>query len=68
MQRPFTIGAVWPPLLVALAHIPMAVIAFRSAAAYPPLDSKRPWIVGFITALAFLSIPWIAPALVDTFK
>jgi hypothetical protein len=43
----------------------MALFAFRSAAAYPPLDSKKPWIIGFISALAFLSIPWIAPTLVD---
>ena len=68
MQRPLTFGAVWPPLVVALAHVPMAYFAFQSAAAYPPLDSKRPWIVGFVTALVFLSIPWFAPALVDVFK
>jgi hypothetical protein len=68
MQRPFTVGAVWPPLVVALAHVPMAYVAFRSAAAYPPLDSKRPWIVGFVTALVFLAIPWFAPALVDVLK
>ena len=68
MTRPFNIAAVWPPLLVAIAHIPMAIFAFRSAAAYPPLDSKRPWLVGFVTALAFLSIPWVAPALVGLVK
>jgi len=68
MQRPLTFGSVWPPLVVALAHVPMAYFAFRSAAAYPPLDSKRPWIVGFVTALVFLSIPWFAPALVDVLK
>ena len=68
VQRPLTFGSVWPPLVVALAHLPMAYLAFRSAAAYPPLDSKRPWIVGFVTALVFLSIPWFAPALVDVLK
>jgi len=68
MQRPLTFGAVWPPLVVALAHVPMAYFAFQSAAAYPPLDSKRPWIVGFVTALVFLSIPWFAPALMDVLK
>jgi hypothetical protein len=68
MQRPLTFGAVWPPLVVALAHVPMAYLAFQSAAAYPPLDSKRPWIVGFVTALVFLSIPWFAPAFVDVLK
>lgn len=65
MQRPFSLGAAWPPLVVALAHVPMAYFAFRSSSAYPPHDSKRPWLVGFATALVFLSIPWIAPAVLD---
>lgn len=64
-HRPFSIGAVWAPLVVALAHIPMAVLAFRSSTAYPPLDSKRPWLMGFAAAIVFLAIPWIAPALLD---
>lgn len=68
MHRPFSIGAVWAPIVVALAHIPMAYVAFRSAAAYPPMDSKRPWIIGFVAALAFLSIPWLTPALVDSLR
>jgi hypothetical protein len=68
MHRPFSIREVWSPIDVALAHIPMAYLAFRAAAAYPPLDSKRPWIIGFVTALAFLSIPWFAPSLVDLLR
>lgn len=68
MHRPFSFGAVWAPLVVALAHVPMAYLAFRSAGAYPPLDSKRPWMIGFITALVLLSIPWMAPALVDILR
>ena len=68
MMRPFVFSAVWPPILVALAHVPMAVFAFRSSEAYPPTDSKRPWIVGFVTALAFLSIPWMAPTLLGAFE
>lgn len=68
LERPFNIVAVWPPVVVALAHIPMAIFAIKSATAYPPEDSKRPWLVGFITALVFLSIPWMAPALVDAMK
>lgn len=68
MYRPFSIGAVWAPLVVAIAHVPMAILAFRSSTAYPPLDSKRPWLVGFITALALLSIPWLAPALVEAMQ
>jgi hypothetical protein len=68
MQRPFDIKAVWAPIVVALAHIPMAIFAFKSSQAYPPLDSKRPWIVGFVTSLVFLAIPWVAPSLVDAIK
>lgn len=65
MQRPLNIMTMWPPLVVALAHLPMAFFAIRAASSYPPLDSKRPWLVGFITALVFLAIPWIAPTLVE---
>ena len=65
MHRPFDIKEVWAPIVVALAHIPMAIFAFRSSTAYPPLDSKKPWLIGFITSLVFLAIPWIAPSLVD---
>ncbi|HEU4995539.1 MAG TPA: hypothetical protein VFT29_12005 [Gemmatimonadaceae bacterium] len=68
MMRPITFSGVWPPILVALAHVPMAFFAFRSADAYPPTDSKRPWIVGFVTALVFLSIPWMAPTLLGAFE
>ena len=65
MQRPFNVMTAWPPLVVAVAHIPMAVFAFKASASYPPHDSKRPWLVGFITALVFVAIPWIAPTLID---
>jgi hypothetical protein len=68
VQRPFDIMAAWPPIVVALAHVPMAIFAIRSASAYPPEDTKRPWLVGFITALVFLAIPWLAPVLVDAMK
>jgi hypothetical protein len=68
LERPFSIAAAWPPMVVAVAHIPMAVFAIRSATAYPPEDTKRPWLVGFITALVFLAIPWMAPVLVDAMK
>jgi hypothetical protein len=65
MHRPFNFGEVWAPIVVALAHVPMAVFAFRASTAYPPLDSKKPWLVGFVTAVVFLAIPWIAPSLLD---
>jgi len=65
LQRPFSVATAWGPIVVALAHIPMAVFAFQASSAYPPGDSKRPWIVGFVTALVFLAIPWLAPGLVQ---
>ena len=65
MHRPFSFGEVWAPIVVAMAHIPMAVFAFRASTAYPPLDSKKPWLVGFVAAVVFLTIPWIAPSLLD---
>jgi FtsH-binding integral membrane protein len=68
IQRPFSIATAWPPMVVALAHIPMAIFAIKSATAYPPQDTKKPWLVGFITALVFLAIPWIAPVLIDAMK
>jgi hypothetical protein len=46
----------------------MAVFAMKAAAAYPPHDSKRPWLVGFVTAVVFLAIPWIAPTLLDAIQ
>ena len=68
VQRPFSMATAWPPIVVALAHIPMAIFAIKSATAYPPQDTKRPWLVGFITALVFLAIPWMAPVLIDAMK
>ena len=68
MLQPFNIMAVWPRFVGALAHVPMAIFAVQAAKSYPPLDSKRPWIIGFVTALVFLAIPWIAPSLLDAMK
>ena len=67
-QRPFSIMSAGPMILVALAHVPMAIFAIKAATAYPPQDTKQPWIVGFIAALAFLAIPWFAPVLIDAMK
>ncbi|MDA1082267.1 MAG: hypothetical protein O2973_11460 [Gemmatimonadetes bacterium] len=43
----------------------MAIFALRSATAYPSQDDKGPWILGFLIALLFLSIPWLAPPIVE---
>lgn len=65
MQRPFTVMGAWPLALAALAHVPMAVAAFKASADFPPHDGKQPWLVGFATALVFLAIPWVAPAVIE---
>lgn len=63
--RPFSVLSILGPVVVAAAHLPMAYFAFKASNAYPPQDSKRPWIVGFVAALVFLAIPWLAPTFVD---
>jgi hypothetical protein len=60
MQRPFDLSIAWRPLVVGVAHLPMAVFALSSARDYPPQDSKKPWLTGFVVALAMLAIPWVA--------
>jgi hypothetical protein len=67
-QRPFSIAMAWSPLVVAAAHVPMAITAFRASTAYPPFGGKQPWIVGFATALVFVAIPWVAPAAVEAMR
>lgn len=62
LTEPLTVVAAWPMGALALGHLPMAIAAFRSSRAFPPHDSKRPWIFGFVTALVFLAIPWVTPA------
>ncbi len=58
----------WPALVVAVAHLPLAVVAFRSSSAYPAHDTKRPWIVGFVAALVFVAVPWVAPSVMEFVK
>jgi|SRR5579859_3208053 len=65
MQRPFSVALAWPSLVVVVAHLPMAYFSFDASKAYPPLDSKRPWIVGFVTSVVFLVIPWVAPTVLE---
>jgi len=56
---------VWKPAVGALTHLALAFTAFRAGAVYPSLDSKKPWIFGFVTALVFMVIPWIAAPVAD---
>lgn len=65
MQRPFTIDGALPLFAVAAAHLPMLVTAMHASTIFPPHDTKRPWIVGFGTALLLIGASWIAPALLE---
>ena len=51
---------VWRPAVVVITHVAVAYTAFNAGSAYPPLDSKKPWILGFATAFIFVAIPWVA--------
>jgi hypothetical protein len=66
--RPYSIDTAWPGLVIAVAHVALAYSAFRSSTAFPPHDGKRPWVVGFVTALAFVVIAWVAPAAQDLLR
>lgn len=63
MLRPFTIDAAWPLVVVAIAHVPMVVTSLHVSTVFPPHDGKRPWILGFATALALVAVAWTAPLL-----
>ncbi len=56
---------VWRPALAAIAHLLLALSAFRAGGLYPPLDSKKPWVFGFLTAFIFVALPWVAEPLAD---
>ena len=62
--RPWTFGVAFSWLVVALAHGLMAGAALHASTAYPPFDTKRPWIVGFVTATVLVALGWIAPNLI----
>jgi hypothetical protein len=56
---------IWRPALAAVAHLALAVAAFRAGQSYPPLDSKKPWVFGFLTAFIFVVLPWVAAPLAE---
>lgn len=56
---------VWRPALAAVTHLALAFTAFRAGGSYPPLDSKKPWVFGFLTAFIFVVIPWVAEPLTE---
>lgn len=55
----------WRPGLSAVTHLALAFSAFRAGSSYPPLDSKKPWLFGFMTAFIFVVIPWVAAPLAE---
>lgn len=65
MQRPLTFGAAWPFALVAVAHVPMVVTSLHVSTVFPPHDGKRPWILGFATALVLVALAWVSPLLLE---
>jgi hypothetical protein len=61
MLRPWTFGVAFSWAVVGLAHATMAGAAIHASTAYPPFDTKRPWVVGFATAVGLMALGWIAP-------
>ncbi len=64
VQRPWTFGVAFSWVVVGLAHASMAGAAIHASTAYPPFDTKRPWIVGFGTAIALIALGWLAPLVI----
>jgi len=60
MSKQFAPALIWKPTVVVVAHLALSFTAFRAGGAYPPLDSKKPWVFGFATAFIFVVIPWVA--------
>ncbi len=62
----FAPALLWKPAVVVITHLALAFTAFRAGGAYPPLDSKKPWIFGFATAFIFVVLPWVALPLAES--
>lgn len=63
--RQFAPAIIWKPAIVVISHIALSYTAFNAGSAYPPLDSKKPWIFGFATAFIFVALPWVAQPIMD---
>jgi hypothetical protein len=59
--RPWAFAVAFSWAVVGLAHVAMAGAAIHASTAYPPFDTKRPWIVGFATAVGLIALGWLAP-------
>lgn len=64
VQRPWTFGVAFSWAVVGLAHVAMAGASIHASTAYPPFDTKRPWIIGFATAVGLITLGWLAPIVI----
>ena len=64
IHRPWTFGVAFSWAVVGLAHATMAGAAIHASTAYPPFDTKRPWVVGFGTAVVLIALGWLAPTVI----
>jgi hypothetical protein len=65
--KQFAPAFIWKPMVVVLTHVALSYTAFHAGSAYPPVDSKKPWIFGFATAFIFVVLPWVAQPIMDAF-
>ena len=63
MLRPWAFGVAFSWFMIGLAHATMAGAAIHASTAYPPFDTKRPWIVGFATAVGLITLGWLVPVM-----
>ncbi|HEY0997932.1 MAG TPA: hypothetical protein VGD77_18220 [Gemmatimonadaceae bacterium] len=59
--RPFHITTTGPWAALAVSHIAFAIPALLVSRAYPPNDTKRPWLIGFVAAVILLLVPAFEP-------
>lgn len=59
--RPYALTSTGPWAALALSHLAFAVPALLASRAYPPNDTKRPWLMGFVFAVVLLLAPLAEP-------
>ncbi|MHB1072681.1 MAG: hypothetical protein ACYC3Q_07640 [Gemmatimonadaceae bacterium] len=66
--RPFHLTTTGPWVALAGSHIAFAIPALLVSRAYPPNDTKRPWLIGFVAAVVLLVVPLFQPAIEDAIR
>lgn len=66
--RPFHLTTTGPWGALAASHIAFAIPALLVSRAYPPNDTKRPWLVGFVAAVVLLVAPLFEPAIAEAIR